>query len=59
MHVTKYTLSQKNICIQKEMSYNRETPHVCCVWRGKQMIRNSKQKIVLLRSYSMRNVINK
>ena len=43
---------------QKEMSYNHKTLRVCCVWRDKQMIRNSEQKIVLLRSYRMKNVIN-
>ena len=54
----KYIVSQKNTPTQKEMSYNHEIPRECCVWRDKQMIRNSEQKIVLLRSYRMKNVIN-
>ena len=49
----------KNICTQKEMSYNDETPYVCSVWRDKQIIRNSEQKIILLVSSHMKNVINK
>ena len=48
----------KNVRTQQEMSYNHETPRVCSVWRDKQMIRNSEQKIVLLRSYHMKNVVN-
>ena len=36
-----YTLSQKNLCTQKEMFYNHETSHVYSVWGNKQMIKNS------------------
>ena len=49
-----YTLSQKNLCTQKEMSINQETTHEYNVWGDKQMIKNSEQKINLLRSHGMK-----
>ena len=40
------------------MSYNHGTSHAYSVWGDKQMIKNSEQKIILLRSYGMKNVKN-
>ena len=40
------------------MSYDHETSHVYSVWEDKQMIENSEQKIILLRSYDMKKIKN-
>ena len=42
----------------ERMSYNHETSHVYSVWKDKQMIKNSEQKIISLRSYGMKKVKN-
>ena len=52
-------LCHKNtICTQKEVSYNHETSHACSVWKNKQTIKNSEQKIVLFRRYGLKRVTN-
>ena len=38
----------KNVCTQKEMSYNHETSYGYGIWGDKQMIKNSEQEIILL-----------
>ena len=46
----------KNICTQKEMSYNHKTKHVCSIWGDLLIIKNSEQNIAFLRGYVMKNV---
>ncbi|GFW32886.1 hypothetical protein TNCV_1774531 [Trichonephila clavipes] len=55
---TKYTLSQKNICTQKKLSYIHEIWYACSVYENKQMIKNSEQNIILLSGYSLQKVKN-